>query len=125
MGKNMKKQLPLITNENGFYLPYVMFVSMVTFLVITTSILIYQNKIETAHTMSEFIEIETLIQMTKANFLNDQVYKTEDSGEIMYQYPNGEVELMFARIDENKFELNMILHTLNDLKLEKTFHVFI
>lgn len=109
----MKKQL-YITNETGFYLPYVLIVAIITLSMITTSILVYKNELESTHLLMEQLEVETLIQMGRAQFKKEKMYKRNDEGQLMYEFPNGTVIIDYVRMNEQMVSLQLDVKTTND-----------
>src|SRR5690625_3493711 len=70
----MKRRL-LIMNEKGFFLPYVLIVAVIMLTIITTSILIYKTEVESTQFFIDQLELETIIQMGRAQFKAEEVYK--------------------------------------------------
>ena len=73
----MRNQLPFM-NESGFYLPYVLMVAVISLTILTTTIYLYKNEIETTHYVTEQIKAETLIQMGRVQFKKEKLYKIND-----------------------------------------------
>jgi|SRR5690625_4853480 len=113
----MKKQSQH-TNESGFYLPYVLMVSLITLTVISSSILSYQNEMEATYYLLEQIEAETLIQMGSAQFKKEELYKNNDHGKITYELPNGIVYIEYTRQSKQMCSLDFLVETNNDFSFE-------
>lgn len=110
----MKKQLFFLTNENGFSLPYVLFIITISFVVITTNIKLYYNEISMTHHQTEQIKIETLIQMGIAKFRenikhdNDVKMIESDS---TYTFPSGSVEVNIISQDKSNTHIRLYITT--------------
>src|SRR5690625_4922488 len=83
----MKKTLTFIKREHGFYLPFVLVVSIVTLSATATSTLIYQNELEATHLLLQQLEVETMRQVTIEQFHKDQMFLERDTGEFQYELP--------------------------------------
>ena|SRR5690625_61740 len=83
----MKKDLLSIKNEKGFYLPFVLVVSIISLSATITSIFIYQNEIEATNLLLQQLEVETMRQVTMERFHMDQMYLEVDTGEFQYELP--------------------------------------
>jgi len=83
----MKRILTFIKGENGFYLPFVLVVSIVTLSATTTSIFIYQNEMEATNLLLQQLEVETTRQVVIEKFKEEEMYLKEDSGEFEYELP--------------------------------------
>ncbi len=101
----------LIMSESGFYLPLTMMVSMIVLSAVITSVLIYKNEMEVSHTLKEQIEVETLIQMARAKFKEEEVYKNKNSGQITYEFPNGTAVIQYDKIDTHQYSLQFDVTT--------------
>lgn len=107
-------------NERGFFLPYVLAISVVILCVIVTSLTIYNNERKMTHMLLEQLEVETLFQMSRVQFKEDALYKINDKGQITYEYPNGTVIIQFVLEDEQKVSLDFSIKSTNDFLTE--FH---
>lgn len=101
-------------NEKGFVLPYVLFITSLLFIIITTSISIYEQDIKVTHYQVEQIKIETLYQSALAIFkeereLNHMPYYTTN-----YTFPDGKVTVTYTIIDELEYRLRFSISTNND-----------
>jgi|SRR5699024_5838931 len=113
----MRNQLPFM-NESGFYLPYVLMVAVISLTILTTTIYLYKNEIETTHYVTEQIKAETLIQMGRVQFKKEKLYKINDHGQVTYEFPNGIVSIHFTRQDETVFDLQFSAETTNEFLFE-------
>ncbi|HEY4602634.1 MAG TPA: hypothetical protein VIG73_15305 [Cerasibacillus sp.] len=100
----MKKKSSFITNERGFFLPFVLFFTIVIFMLIMASIKSYQNDVIMTHRLSEHVKIETLYQMGLARFKNDLASQEnlidERTNHFFYQFPSGQVDITSERKDD-------------------------
>jgi len=118
----MKRRL-LIMNEKGFFLPYVLIVAVIMLTIITTSILIYKTEVESTQFFIDQLELETIIQMGRAQFKAEEVYKNHNQGQVTYIYPYGEIFIKYRMENEQtvflelqvKTDSNVITHTQNRL----------
>ncbi|MBO1005852.1 hypothetical protein ACFSKI_20165 [Pseudogracilibacillus auburnensis] len=109
----MKKRLPTMINERGFYLPYALIVSVIILSIITTSIFIYQNELNITRSLLDQIEVETLIQMGKTQFIKDEWYNHQDKGQVNYEFPPGKVHITFEWIADDLVEMEFNIMTNN------------
>lgn len=88
----MKKQWSSIHNQAGFFLPTVLLVITVVFIMISASIIRYKNELHVAHQLINYVEIETLFQMSLTAFKNDYYnHLLDENNHIYYNFPNGHV----------------------------------
>lgn len=92
---------------------------------ITTMIYLHENDAYTNKTVNELPEIDTLIQMTKAKFIEDKLYEDSTSGKAKYHHPSGDVSVKFKWIDENTVEANTEIYTLKGTGSSKVFRLYI
>lgn len=98
----MRKKLSFITNEHGYFLPFVLFFTTIILLIIIGSINNYHNELTMSHRLHEQIKIETLYQMGLAQFKKDIALIGESdtilwAREFAYQFPYGHVDITFER----------------------------
>lgn len=113
----MKKRLSFINNEQGFSLPYVLFIIILSFIVIIANIKIYQNELHMMKHLTDQVKVETLIQMSLAKFKedissNDDLTSIED--ETFYSFPSGEVNLKVISIEKKYIWLRLYISTDED-----------
>ena len=113
----MKKRLSFINNEQGFSLPYVLFIIIRSFIVIIANIKIYQNELNMMKHLTDQVKVETLIQMSLAKFKedissNDDLTSIED--ETFYSFPSGEVNLKVISIEKKYMWLRLYISTDED-----------
>src|SRR5690625_1162075 len=98
----MKRILTFIKGENGFYLPFVLVVSIVTLSATTTSIFIYQNEMEATNLLLQQLEVETTRQVVIEKFKEEEMYLKEDSGEFEYELPYSNTTGNYQRSEERR-----------------------
>src|SRR5690625_1007384 len=81
----MKRILTFIKGENGFYLPFVLVVSIVTLSATTTCIFTYQNEMEANIWVLQQLEVESTRQVVIEKFKEEEMYMKEDSGKFEYK----------------------------------------
>ena len=101
----------LITSEFGFYFPFTLMVSIIVISAVATSVLIYKNEIEASYMLKEQIEAETLIQMARAKFKQEEVYKNHDRGQITYEFPNGSTTIQYDKVSTDQINLQFDVTT--------------
>lgn len=122
----MKRQLRTVLQKNeGFFLPYTIILSMFILLNMTTMIFLHENDAYTNKTVNELPEIDTLIQMTKAKFIQDKLYEDSTSGKTEYHHPSGDVYVKFKWVDENTIEADTEVLTLNGTESSKVFRLYV
>jgi len=109
----MRKRLQ-ITTEKGFYLPYVLLVTVISLSVISASVLIYRTEVKSTYMLMEQMENETLIQMGRVKFKQQEMYKHNEKGQVTYTFPNGDVVIQYEKVTENVFSLTFNTKTENN-----------
>lgn len=107
----MKKQFHILTNESAFYLPFVLIIAVITLSIITTSIMIYRQELSMTNNIIEQVEIETLIQIARAKFIIEQMYNESLNGQVMYELPHGNVNLLYHYTSDEIVELHFQVET--------------
>lgn len=107
----MKKRLTYFKSDKGFYLPYVLFVSVIALSFITTSIIVYNNELTISEQLMEQIEAETLIQMGKAKLIDEASYVEQSLGEVEYVFPSGEIKIRYEIIEVGVYRLHYYVLT--------------
>lgn len=102
----MKNKLFYITNQHGFFLPYVLFIVSLTFIIVSTNIKIYNNEIQMMNHLTEQIKIETLLDMGRTRFAEDMMDNKNIKNTILYTFPLGDVQISYVPSDN---EPNKIL----------------
>ncbi|PAV29073.1 hypothetical protein CIL05_13950 [Virgibacillus profundi] len=110
----MKKQLFSISNEQGFFLPYVLFIISLVFIIITTNINSYRNDIHITESHMEQLKIETLFQMGRTSLLEELKKEQTPIEKVTYIFPEGTVEIKIASETNGRSKLDFFLETNND-----------
>lgn len=116
----MRKQLHIITSEQGFYIPYVLMIAILSISILTTSLIFYQHEQKITSSLLQQTEIETLIQMGRAQFKKDRPYLEQENGNIEYIFPNGSVRLIYAKTNTDQLALTFHVKTKTDFPFEIT-----
>ncbi|MBP1969745.1 hypothetical protein J2Z83_001852 [Virgibacillus natechei] len=111
----MKKRLPFMNNNAGFFLPYVLFVTTIVFIFITATISMYTTNIKVTETHLEQVKIETLFQMAYSKFSEEYKDSELNYGKKNYTFPYGSVEITAEPLDEN------ILHLYFEVTTDKGY----
>lgn len=107
----MKKRLTYFKSDQGFYLSYVLFVSVIALSFITTSIIKYNNELNISSQLMEQIEAETLIQIWRAKLIDEAIYVGESLGEVEYVFPSGQIKIKYEVIETDVYRLHYYVLT--------------
>lgn len=99
-----------MSNERAMFLPFVLFVSLIIFSVITTMITIYQNEKVISQQLWEQTKAETMVEMSVQKFKADHVYDKDD-GTVQYHFPTGDVFITFTKKAEDTYDLTFDIVT--------------
>ncbi|MFD1850620.1 competence type IV pilus minor pilin ComGG [Oceanobacillus bengalensis] len=115
----MKKPSSIIRNEQGFILPYILFVVVIILMIVKTNIEIYQNELEITERQIEQIKAETLFQMARTMVI-DELEKDRNipSSGMSYDFPNGSVHVIINTKSDTELQL------LFKIVLSKTQYTF-
>src|SRR5699024_12696616 len=91
----MKKQLSFITNQHGFFLPYVLFIPGLVFIIITASISIYKQDITLTHRLVEQTNIKSLEQMGSVSFKQNFEEMTYPADTVNYSFADETVKITY------------------------------
>ncbi|WP_249871104.1 hypothetical protein [Oceanobacillus saliphilus] len=100
----MKNRLYIISNQKGFTLLYVLYITVIVFLLITASIQNYQRDLEITDRHIQQLHVETLFQMgrekvkSEITHLNFPVTRT-------YDFSDGQVAVEVKQLNVDTFEL--------------------
>src|SRR5699024_4751951 len=108
----MRNKFFYFNNQRGFFLPYVLFIVSLTFLLVTTNIKLYVNEIHMMHYLIEQIKIETLIQMSHMKYREDVNQSNHIPEVISYTFPSVMLRFHFLTIKR-------IVHSFT-IKLQQT-----
>ncbi|MEN1970580.1 hypothetical protein WMZ97_21285 [Lentibacillus sp. N15] len=101
----MKKQLYFTHNQQGFILPYVLFIMTIILLVISAMVSTYQNDIRISQHHQDQLNIETLIQMGREQFKQEIDKHTATTGSVSYRFPPGKVNITYLQMGANEYHL--------------------
>src|SRR5699024_9430032 len=122
----MKRQLHLVLQNNeGFFLQYTIILSMFILLNFTTMIFLHENDSYTNKTVNILIEIDTLIQMNKAKFIQAKLNENTTTGKTGYLPPSGDVSFKFKCGGENVIEADTEGRTLQGTVSSKVFRLYV
>lgn len=112
----MKKRSCIINNETGFFLPYVLFITALVFVIITASIRSYQHEVDMTHHHIEHLKAETIVQTAFATFIQNELPTDQSKLHVDYAFPDGEVTLVYNFIDDFEYRLHFTVLTKNGLE---------
>lgn len=110
----MKRNLVFIKaniKEKGFIFPYILFLAALCLLVVTSSTSIYKNHIQMTTMQMEQIKLDTLIQISHAQFKEELQNNTLIQGQKKYNYPYGSVIISYSFLDQGSLLLNYKANT--------------
>lgn len=109
----MKRLLYFIDNQHGFFLPYVLFITSLVFILVSSYIATYQNDLHITDSQIEQLKIETLFQMgrTKLKEEIDDNHFNENNNKVFYLFPDGSVEILITALNEKQYALNFAIFT--------------
>ncbi|RDW21930.1 hypothetical protein [Oceanobacillus chungangensis] len=107
----MKKELYFMNNEKGFFLPYVLFITAVAFIIVTTNITMYRNDLQLTENQIEQVKIETLFQMQREQFKQEIKKYGIPNTDTIYHFPDGIVKITIIRSINQTHELNISILT--------------
>lgn len=110
----MKKRLFFMSNQKGFFLPYVLFVSALVLIIVTANINTYNQDIFMTQNHLDQINMETLVQMGRIKFKDEIEIHQKDKGEVEYVFPEGRVALQYTRLTELEYNLLFTIRTRKD-----------
>ncbi|SES83514.1 hypothetical protein SAMN05216389_102391 [Oceanobacillus limi] len=104
-----------MSNQKGYFLPSVMFICMIVFIVLTAHIQIYSNSLHMTDKIVENIKLESLFQMSYTKFQEDvkSFTYTEQEQTIHYEFPDGTVEIKYFFQEMDSIHLMMNITSKN------------
>lgn len=105
----MRKYLQHIKNSDGFYLPLVLSVTAFVLIFLTTFIYMYKNDLVLSQLSLQQIEAETLIQMSRKEFMDEDKSAFPSIGEINYVYPTGDVTIQYEQEANDEWLMDCII----------------
>lgn len=103
----MRKQSRFLCNQSGFYLPYVLGITVIIMFSTVTQINLYQQNIELTSQHLEQLRIETLVQMGYQKFEEEYPVVDLDPFEVYYSFPHGTVNLRYIVLDDLDYNLHV------------------
>ncbi|MFD1610002.1 hypothetical protein [Oceanobacillus luteolus] len=91
---------------NGFFLIHVLFTISIIFIIISTSIIAYRNELFITDRQIEQNQIETLFQMARVKYIEEQRKSEEILRTARYTFPYGQVEITLGNATEHYRNLN-------------------
>src|SRR5690625_1142105 len=108
----MKKQLYFINNESGVFLPYVLFIATILFIVIFASINMYQKEMKLTYQNMEQLKIEKLFQKGYEKFTQEySLNKLQKNLTVQYMFPDGDVSIKYIHLNESEGQLHFEIVT--------------
>ena len=107
----MKKRLSILCNQSGFYLPYVLFLTVVVLFTLVTHISVYQRDIQVTHQHLEQLRIETLNQMALKKMQAELLPEEPNGWRMNYSFPSGTVELKLHALSDDLYNLHVDILT--------------
>jgi major membrane immunogen (membrane-anchored lipoprotein) len=107
----MKKQSFFINKQDGFFLPYVLFITAIVLLVVSLGTHAYKNDIYIVHNHFEQLKIETIVQMGREQFKREVSEHTAKKGHVSYVFPQGSAEITYTRMDDTEYTLLFTVST--------------
>ncbi|WP_099158498.1 hypothetical protein [Virgibacillus ndiopensis] len=109
----MKNQSFFIAKQNGFFLPYVLFLTAVVLIVLTTTINTYKSDLQITDNQLKQLKIETLFQMGRTKFKQNffAIETDPDRNQVHYTFPDGNVSISYVHLIDKKYELTFTIHT--------------
>lgn len=109
----MKGYLLQMDNERGLYLPFVLFITLILFSTVTTMVAVYKNEKLISYQLWELTKADTIVEMTKQKFIQEDALELNDQGEISYTLPSGDVYVEYDKIDDYTYSLFITIETDN------------
>lgn len=105
----MKRFSRFIMGSSGFILLHVLFIIAILFLIVTGSIFSYRNEVYITDTQVEHIQVESLFQMARLKYVEEQMEYKEILQAVTYNFPNGHVEITISHFTEayRKLQFNI------------------
>ncbi|MBM7597970.1 hypothetical protein JOC34_000327 [Virgibacillus halotolerans] len=107
----MKKQLSFITNQHGFFLSYVLFITSLIFILTMSNIAIYRNDLQITANQIDQVKIESLFQMGRTKFKEELDKYNKQKDIVSYAFPDGTVDILIDDIHGNQYELYFTILT--------------
>ncbi|HLR41847.1 MAG TPA: hypothetical protein VK067_01250 [Pseudogracilibacillus sp.] len=102
----MKKQFYIMKNDRGFFFPYVVVIATILLISVSTTIYLYKNEQRVTENLVKQVKTETVFQMARAKFMEEKVYENHSTGELLYVFPDGEVEVVFEYVTDTEIQID-------------------
>lgn len=109
----MKNKSFFLSNQAGFYLPYVLFLTVIVLFTVATQINIYQQDIQVTHQHLEQLRIETLNQMALKKVQQENDILELERWTVSYIFPYGTARLKYHLIEDDIYNLHVDILTSN------------
>lgn len=103
----MRRQSHFLRNQSGFFLPYVLGITVVIMFVVVTQVNLYQQDVKVTHQHIEQLKIETLVQMGYQKFQEDHSVVDSNQFEVDYAFPYGTVNLRYKKLGDMDYNLHV------------------
>lgn len=101
-----------MNNESGIFLPYVLFISAILFIVLFAAIQNYQKEIMITYQNIDQLRVETLFQKGYEKFKQENLL--DSLGEkitVHYSFPDGNVLIEYLKLTEDEGQLHFEITT--------------
>lgn len=105
----MRNYFHSITRPDGFILVHVLFIVSLSFLLIGSTITFYHNELSVTERQIEQTKMETLFQMGRAQYIQEQNQTEELLQSAVYDYPDGTVTIRLLENESVYRELNFYI----------------
>lgn len=96
--------------ESGFVLPFVLVISLIIIILITTTVKIYDSERTITKKLQEHLEVSTFVQIGFERFKSDFSDINETKGKRVYSLPNGgKVNIEFEFLDDDLIGFNYLM----------------
>jgi len=109
----MKKHF-FSSNQQGFFLPYILFIISLVFIFVSANIKIYQNEIHMMEHLTEQIHIENLLQMSYLKYMDQMKDVEEFPQKVFYTFPSGEVNVFLISHKKDTVSIRYNIKTNNN-----------
>lgn len=102
----MKKQFYIMKNNSGFFFPYVVVIATILLVSFSTAMYFYSNEQKVTENVVKQVKIESVFQMARAKFMEEKVYETHSTGELLYVFPDGDVKVVFEYVTDTELQID-------------------
>lgn len=111
MVSDLKRLFHYTNKEGGFFFPYVIFITGVVLLIISSSIYIYRQEIAITEKHLDQYKIETLYQMGVVQIKEQWKDEVQLGMKEKYVYPDGDIELKVLELTDEGYIVNGTVST--------------